>query len=944
VGRRVVLLLTALLLFTAVALAQQGIIEDIRVHGNRRIPLDTIKARMFSRVGDVYEQTAIERDFSSLWNTGYFDDLRFVREESPKGWVLHVYLKEKPTIREIKYVGLSSLTQSEILDKFKELKVGLSQESQFDPTRVKKAEVVLKNMLASHGRQYAVIRTEVRPLPPAAVGVTFVVKEGPKVKVGRIKFEGNKKTSTRYLRASMKNLRPLGIPRSIVLENLLSRTYDATKLDEDAERIRFALQDKGYYKAVVEDPVATTRDTHPVVWYNPAKRSNGKVVDLKIHIEEGERYRLKAITFSGNKALSNNTYLRRVFKIKDGDYFNRTVIGKGLEDLKKVYGAQGYINFTAVPGQPEVDEAKREVTIPLDIDEGKPFYVRRIEFEGNTTTRDKVIRRELALEEGGVYNSQLWEMSLMRLNQLSYFEALKPEQDSEVHQNLADQTVDITLKVKEKGKNSIGMTGGISGVSGAFIGVNYETNNFLGLGETFSVGGNLGSYQRDFTFGFTEPYFKDKPLQLGAQFYMRKFTYNQLKQAEISSGQKEYLPSDYLNSLQNYSTNSVGFTVSANYPMRRSRKRLGLGYSFDVTNVVTYSDASKQYFEYLEFRGVSGPAALNGIITSKVIPTFSVSTIDYPQRPHFGSSFNAAAEIAGLGGNVNTLRPFVEYKRFIPMKGIIPVKDPSRGRQTLGIRLQSSFITGFGGKAAPPNERSYMGGDTDLRGFDQRAISPVAYLPNAVNLALTNPDGSTVPLDPNNLRRGTWKVPLPVWSLVYPGGDTSEVANVEYRVPIAGSVTLAAFMDVGWNMALRLSQLRIANMQMATLSNTVYGCATVNSSSLECVPTANIQGFNTNIDPYIRPLSGTNGIARMSTGLELQMTLPVINAPFRIYYAFNPLRMDTVVQPGNQITRSLFPDNAAGTYTYQQALATYGGRYKLYEPSCTFRFSVATTF
>ena len=118
-----------------VAHAQQGIIEDIRIHGNRRIPADTIKASMFTRPGDVYDPAGLERDFNSLWNTGYFDDLRIEREESPKGWILHVYVKEKPTIREIKYIGLNAVSQSDVLDKFKELKVGLSQESQFDPTQ-----------------------------------------------------------------------------------------------------------------------------------------------------------------------------------------------------------------------------------------------------------------------------------------------------------------------------------------------------------------------------------------------------------------------------------------------------------------------------------------------------------------------------------------------------------------------------------------------------------------------------------------------------------------------------------------------------------------------------------------------------------------------------------------------------------------------------------------
>src|SRR5581483_11725397 len=136
------------------------------------------------------------------------------------------YVQEKPVIREITYQGLSSASQSDVLDRYKERKVSLTQESQYDPTKVKRAEVVLKELLAERGRQFATVKTEVKPIPPAAVGLTFVVREGPKVKVGKIQFEGNKKLSSRYLRRSMRGLRPIGIPHSIFLESLFSKTYD----------------------------------------------------------------------------------------------------------------------------------------------------------------------------------------------------------------------------------------------------------------------------------------------------------------------------------------------------------------------------------------------------------------------------------------------------------------------------------------------------------------------------------------------------------------------------------------------------------------------------------------------------------------------------------------------------------------------------------------------
>ena len=923
------LLSMVILALCGAASAQNGVVEEIVVHGNRRIPADTIKARIFTRAGDVYDQNGIERDFNSLWNTGYFDDLRFEREETPKGWRLHIYVKEKPTIREINYIGLKSASQSDVLDKFKEQKVGLSKESQYDPTKVKKAEVVLKQLLASHGRQFATIRTEIRPIPPAAVAVTFNINEGPKVKVGKIKFEGNKKVPTRYLRAAMKNLRPIGIPHSIVLENLFSKTYDASKLNEDTERVRFAYQDKGYFKALVEDPKTKLRDVSGIHWYFPFKPYHGKVVDITMPVEEGDRYKIKAITFSGNKAINNTAALRRVFKIKDGDYFNRTAIGKGLEDLRKVYGEYGYINYTGVPDT-EVDEDKKEITVKIDIDEGKPYYVRRIEFQGNTTTRDKVIRRELALEEGQLYNSRLWEVSLLRLNQLQYFEALKPEQDSEVKQNNQNNTVDITLKVKEKGKNSIGLTGGVSGLSGSFIGLNYQTNNFLGKGETLTIETNVGSRERNIMLGFTEPYVFDRPMQLGFTVFSSKFTYDQAQQANISSGQNLNLPQNFLQSLQNYSQTTTGATVGLSYPLHRSFKRVGLTYSIDNTSVRTFTEASQQLFESLAFRGISGPNALNGMITSKIVPSFSENTINNPVHPTSGHSIYFASDISGIGGNVRLIRPIVEYKRWYPV---------NKGRNSIGYRIQGSFITGYGGVVAPPFQRFYQGGDTDLRGFDIRAISPIAFLTTNVNIGLKNPDGTSVPVDPNNPRRGNVTIPLPVQTLVYPGGDTSIVTNLEYRIPIAGPVTLAPFVDTGWDMALRQSQLRLATQQLDLLNTTQFGCPSIDLATFICTGTKTFS-FNRNVVP----ISATNYQTRMSTGLELQVIMPIVNAPFRIYYAYNPFRLNTTVTPNSYITRDLFPPGAAGDFTFRQAQALYGSQYTLKEPRKTFRFTVATTF
>src|SRR5262249_29680913 len=156
---------------------------------------------------------------------------------------------------------------------------------------------------------------------------------------------------------------------------------------------------------------------------------------------------------------------------------------------------------------------------------------------------------------------------------------------------------------KERGKNSIGLTGGVSGLAGSFIGINYSTNNFLGLGETLTVQVDLGDRQRDLLFGFTEPYLYDRPLQFGFTVYTRKFNYNQARETQIVTGQQLNIPSPLLQNLQNYTQNSDGFTLSLSYPLRRSLKRLGLTYSFDRSSLSALSLASQQLFTNLAFRG-----------------------------------------------------------------------------------------------------------------------------------------------------------------------------------------------------------------------------------------------------------------------------------------------------------------------------------------------------
>src|SRR3984893_632640 len=532
VGKCLLALLTLLLLAVPLV-GQQDLIVGINVHGNRRIPAETVKARIFSKVGDIYDTAAIERDFNALWNTGYFEDIRFEREQNAEGWLLHIYLKERPTIREINYTGLNAVSTSGVLDRFKERKVGLSVENQFDPTKIKRAEVVLKELLAEHGRQFATVKpTYERIAATNAVKLVSNINEGPKVKVGVITIQGNKAFSQRKIIRAMRHSRPYAIPLGITEIPVLSKTYDRQKLDEDLEvGIRGLYQDHGYFKVLVKDPIRKTQDVNkggiPGPWPMVGAK-HGKETNITIPIEEGELYHMGKLSFRSSDPDQGLVFkpdvLGRVFPLKQGDILSAEKIRKGLETYKKLYGEYGYIDFTATPFT-EVDDTKRVVDIRMEFDQQKQFYVRRIEFVGNTTTRDKVIRRELLITEGALFNNRWWEASILRLNQLNYFDPIKPD-NAEIKRNTKAGTVDIKLRVKEKGKQSISFSGGVSGVAGSFVGLSYQTNNFLGLGETLSFSAQVGDRQQNILFGFTEPYLFDRPLSTGFTIFANRFDYN----------------------------------------------------------------------------------------------------------------------------------------------------------------------------------------------------------------------------------------------------------------------------------------------------------------------------------------------------------------------------------------------------------------------------------
>ncbi len=897
----------------------ENIIEAFDFRGARRVRQDTLVALIFSKKGDRYDEEALHRDFMALWNTGRFDDIRIEREAGKVGWIVRFIVVERPVVRSIKYDGNKSVTVSEILDRYKERKVGLVVESQYDPNKVQRAKNVLLELLAERGHQYAKVEAELRRVPPSSLELTFKVDEGPKVKVGNIAIVGNAVFSNREVIRAMKNLKPIGIPHSILLESLFDRTYDSTKLEEDKSRVQVFYQEHGYFVAHVTDSNVTMRKVGgdggfriPLIHPNKV----GTRADITMTIDEGRKYHLNNISFTGVKFFRTpEALMTPLFQMSKGDVFSTGKLKKGIENMRKLYGDFGFINFVVEPSFDPIANSDK-IDLSLSIDEGKQFFVRRIDFSGNSTTRDKVIRREMLIDEGQIFNNRMWELSILRLNQLGYFQPLKAEEAADIKTDTKTNTVDITLKVKEQGKNSIQLNGGVSGISGSFIGFSYSTNNFLGLGETLSLTSQLGTRVRQVQFGFTEPYLLDKPIQTGFTLYTNRFNYDQGREASILSGRNLIPLFNQLGSsnLLNYVSNGYGGTIFTSYLLKRGFSRVGLTYGFDISNIRTLTTSASQYFQFIDFQGVGGPNQLSGIRTSKIIPSYTFNSVNHPITPTAGRSLFISTAFSGsfLGGNVNTLEPTVDAKYF---------RAGFKKGHVIGMHFLGRFLSGYGGKVAPPFSRYYTGGENDIRGFEIWGISPIAFLPSTAQVNVLNNDGSPrmQPVIVNGSRTFVNVTQtIPTYQLTFPGGDTNAVGNFEYRIPIFGPVILALFADAGIDKLSRPGQLKLNPGRVDQL-NAQF-------------PQADFSGR-----AYIAP--GTQKL-RASTGVELQVLMPVVNAPFRLYWAYNPSIFQGYLQAPIVADRSYFPNNA----TFLNAITSVGRPIPFFEKRSTFRFSIGRTF
>jgi outer membrane protein insertion porin family len=713
------------------ATVNSPIIDDIQIRGNRKTQNSSasLKYVIQSRKGDPVNRAMIARDVRALYAREQFDDIWVEAEETTPGRVILVFnVSEKPTIRNVEYKGLSTIQVSDVLKGLSEKKATLSQGTPYDETRIQRAKMIIKALLAEKGRQKAEVEIATEKVPPNSVLVTFNVTEGPKIKIDTIDFDGNTVFTDGELKKAMKLVKEAGWLTGFTGKD----AYHEGKLAYDLNNVRTLYAEKGYVRVNISDPVVEEKEKKiyrtlpfikpPIPWGIPIPfwTKSASRLSVALKVEENSQYHVGDVRINGVTAL-DPAVLQRALALKKGDVYNETLLRESFDQIKKGYGRLGYINFIPTPQQ-DFDEEKKLVNLTVTVDEGKQYVVDRINFSGNTTTRDKVIRREVPLVEGFLFDSYRWDLARMKLNQLGYFEEIK-EEDAKIDANHDEPKVNVTMKVQEKSRNTIGFTGGVSGIGGSFLGGNYETNNFLGFGETLSVNVQAGTRQSNIMLGFSEPYFLDRPLSLGFNVFHSNYKYDQAR--ELYGLDPRDLPSGlgFENRL-NFQQARQGFSIYGSHPFKFA-SRIGLTYQMDNSKTSAVNPATQDYFQSVRTSEQTGftqnPDSFGEYRTRKLIPSYNYSTVDNPYYPTNGRAFSFTFEYNGgvLGGNTNYIRPTAEFRFFRPH---------TKHQNVIAVRLLASHVRGFAGTSVPFYERFFPGGDFDIRGFDFRSLGPISFL------------------------------------------------------------------------------------------------------------------------------------------------------------------------------------------------------------------------
>lgn len=731
------------LLSPALLLAQSEVIERIQIRGNEAVDEATYLFHVQSKVGEPYDRETALADFQRLWNTGFLDDLTLDVADGEQGKIVTFLVAERPRIRSVEFQGSDELKLEDIQAKLKEEEAEIPPDSFYDPGKVVKVEKIIRAMLVDKGRADGAVSSSVTPVESGGVNLVFDIRDEQKIRIKTVTFEGAERFSDWQLRWNLKKTRESHLFGFV----FGGSTFTEETFAEDLEKLRELYLNEGHVNVSFGEPETEYEDGHSrfLFWKRPRRW-----LHLTIPVSEGQQYRVGSVEVEGTTVFPNE-FVRAFFDLHPGEVYDESKVIKGLDSLRELYGSQGYVQFTGFPVKRPVEGTDR-VDVTVNLLEDKQYFINRIEFAGNSTTRDKVIRREIFLNEQDVMNMEMLKLSIRRINQLGYFSPIEQPEIRPVEGE--ENKLDVVLNVQEQNRNQFTFGGGVSGLEGTFINLAFSTTNFLGRGETASFSVQTGSRTRNFQIALTEPWFLDRPITAGFDLFKRTLN------------------------LPQFTRKDTGGTLIFGIPVRRF-SRLFFNYNYSVIEtsepdpdlVLTPFDIVASQlgaFTLLDPRlfGIEG-----NFTQSKVTPSFVHNTTDSPIFPTRGVRYNVSFEYAGgpLGGTVNFYKPTVEGVWYVPVTRTT----------SFGFRTMVAWLEGFGERqftvqdnvfdvqstGIPFFERFFLGGENQIRGYDIRSVGPRR-------------------LDEQGRLR-------------FIGGDKMLLFNAEYYIPLAGPLRAVLFFDAG---------------------------------------------------------------------------------------------------------------------------------------------------
>jgi outer membrane protein insertion porin family len=656
-------------LATLAARAAEPLVTAIEIRGNQKIEAAAILSRIKTKVGLPLDPDVVRDDIHAIFGMNYFDQVQVEAEDVPGGVKVIYVVKEKPIVVKIDFQGLDAFDHDEIKDQV-EIK-------QYEVLDVQKLNGTVEKLTAKYeekGYYLIDIRydTEIDPKKNEAV-VTFKISENDKIQVKQINIIGNKVVSSDDLKKVMQTKE--GDAFSWLTG---SGSYREAVFDRDIATLGYYYGTLGYVRA---------RFGKPEVSVSPDK----KWIYITFSVEEGEQYNVGKVDFSGDLLYSRQDLLDDL-KLVSGDTFNTDLLRRETLKYTDKYADLGYAFANVVP-QPVIHDDTRTVDVTFEVDKGERVYIGNITVTGNTRTKDKVIRRELKIYEGELYNGTLKRESRENVMRLGFFDSVEFEQSTS---KTAPNVVDIEIKVKERSTGQLVIGAGYaSGNVGFTAQAQLSQNNFLGNGQVASLSAQVltGQSFYEFNLGFTDPYVGYSNWSLGGDLYQIQ----RLLQV--------------LTNVPTYQETRTGFDIKLGHPVLEFTN-IYLTYKLESAYVFPGSIIDNTIFHNYGSDGTN----VDGM-TSSLAANIIYDKRDDRFDPREGWYWSAAAELAGFGGD----------RRYIKTTGNMKFFHPIVSDFIFRFNLVGSNITGLG-RDVPPNELFIQGGLFSERGYDYLTLGPKRQL------------------------------------------------------------------------------------------------------------------------------------------------------------------------------------------------------------------------